>query len=104
MVHIECGKCGYSCGTEKAWKRHEQPGCWKLPLEATMTPEEKLAQRFGLQWSDMKDLKSTFEAFGMMSESGGIEHVDELAELRCVLYLHSVQHHFCQHLRRGAAV
>ena len=43
-----------------------------------MTPEEKLAQRFGLQWSDMKDLKSTFEAFGMMSESGGIEHVDEL--------------------------
>jgi len=78
MVHIECGKCGYSCGTPKAWKRHEQPGCWQLPLEATMTPEERLATKYGLQWSDMKDLKNTFEAFGQMSDSGGIERVEEL--------------------------
>jgi len=43
-----------------------------------MTPEERLAAQHGLQWSEMKELRGTFEAFGMMSESGGLETKEEL--------------------------
>jgi len=55
MVHIECGKCGYSCGTEAAWERQteqrcQQRGCWQLDIEETMTPDERVASKFQLQW------------------------------------------------------
>ena len=60
---MECGKCGYSCGTDAAWKRHlrqtDEEGHFKIPLELTV-PKSKLErglQKNVLHFSHQENLK-----------------------------------------------
>ena len=102
MSHLECGKCGYSCGTEAAWERHLARtggvGCYKLSAEEIMTPEEKLAARYSITMPQMRDMREAFDVFGLYGTPGPRE-LQLVTTVICVISSES-----CSSAARGVEV